>query len=48
MYAAYIFFLGWAAGNSINTAIMFLTAADTEVTKWNQRGIGVAVVFLHS
>ncbi|KAJ1542611.1 Mup1p [Saccharomyces cerevisiae] len=45
MYAAYIFFLGWAAGNSINTAIMFLTAADTEVTKWNQRGIGVAVVF---
>ncbi|KAH7591655.1 Amino acid permease [Nakaseomyces glabratus] len=45
MYASYVFFLGWAAGNSVNTAVMFLTAANTEVTKWNQRGIGVAVVF---
>lgn len=45
MYASYVFFLGWAAGNSINTAVMFLTAADTEVTKWNQRGIAVAVIF---
>lgn len=44
MYAAYVFFLGWAAGNSVNTAVMFLTAADVEVTKWNQRGIAVAVV----
>ncbi|CCH58623.1 hypothetical protein TBLA_0A08340 [Henningerozyma blattae CBS 6284] len=44
MYAAYVFFLGWAAGNSINTAVMFLTAADTEITKWNQRGIAVAVI----
>ncbi|SCV01666.1 LAMI_0G12948g1_1 [Lachancea mirantina] len=44
MYAAYIFFLGWAAGNSVNTAVMFLTAAKAEVTEWNQRGIGVAVV----
>ncbi|KAG0660968.1 methionine permease, partial [Maudiozyma exigua] len=45
MYASYVFFLGWAAGNSINTAVMFLTAADAEVTKWNQRGIAVAVIF---
>ena len=45
MYASYVFFLGWAAGNSVNTAVMFLTAADTEVTKWNQRGIAVAVIF---
>ncbi|CCD27085.1 Mup1p NDAI_0J01930 [Naumovozyma dairenensis CBS 421] len=45
MYAAYVFFLGWAAGNSINTAVMFLTAANAEVTEWNQRGIGVAIVF---
>lgn len=44
MYAAYIFFLGWAAGNSVNTAVMFLTAADAEITEWNQRGVGVAVV----
>ena len=45
MYASYVLFLGWAAGNSVNTAVMFLTAADTEVTKWNQRGIAVAVIF---
>ncbi|SMN18668.1 similar to Saccharomyces cerevisiae YGR055W MUP1 High affinity methionine permease, integral membrane protein with 13 putative membrane-spanning regions [Maudiozyma saulgeensis] len=45
MYASYVFFLGWAAGNSVNTAVMFLTAADVEVTKWNQRGIAVAVIF---
>lgn len=45
MYAAYVFFLGWAAGNSINTAVMFLTAGDAKITEWNQRGIGVAVIF---
>lgn len=44
MYASYVFFLGWAAGNSVNTAVMFLTAANIEVTTWNQRGIGVAVI----
>lgn len=45
MYAAYVFFLGWAAGNSINTAVMFLTAGNANITEWNQRGIGVGVVF---
>ena len=45
MYAAYVFFLGWAAGNSVNTAVMFLTAAGADVTTWNQRGIAVAVIF---
>lgn len=44
MYASYVFFLGWAASNSVNSAVMFLTAADVEVTKWNQRGVAVAVV----
>ncbi|CAH02514.1 Mup1p [Kluyveromyces lactis] len=44
MYGAYVFFLGWAAGNSVNTAVMFLTAANADITEWNQRGIGVAVV----
>lgn len=44
MYAAYIFFLGWAAGNSVNTAIMFLTAADVELTRWKQNGLAVAVI----
>lgn len=45
MYASYVFFLGWAAGNSVNTAVMFLTAGDATVTTWNQRGIAVAVIF---
>lgn len=45
MYASYVFFLGWAAGNSVNTAVMFLTAANAEITEWNQRGIAVAVIF---
>lgn len=45
MYASYVFFLGWAAGNSVNTAVMFLTAADHPITEWNQRGIAVAVIF---
>ncbi|SSD61927.1 probable High-affinity methionine permease [Saccharomycodes ludwigii] len=43
-YASYIFFLGWAAGNSVNCAIMFLTAGNVEITEWNQRGVGVAVI----
>lgn len=44
MYASYIFFLGWAAGNSIVTGEFLLEAAGKEVTKWNSRGIGCAVV----
>lgn len=44
MYAAYVFFLGWAASNSVNSAVMFLTAADVEITTWKQRGVAVAVV----
>ncbi|CCF56060.1 hypothetical protein KAFR_0A06250 [Kazachstania africana CBS 2517] len=44
MYAAYVFFLGWAAGNSVNTAVMFLTAADADVTEWREKGIGCAVI----
>ncbi|GMM37897.1 Mup1 protein [Saccharomycopsis crataegensis] len=44
MYATYIFFLGWAAGNSIIFGEYILTAANVEVTRWNQRGIGVACV----
>lgn len=44
MYAAYVFFLGWAAGNSIVFGEYILTAAGVEVTRWNQRGIGIACV----
>lgn len=44
MYAAYIFFLGWAAGNSIVTGEFLLTAAGVEATQWNTRAIGVGVI----
>lgn len=44
MYASYVFFLGWAAGNSIVTGEFLLNAAGKEITKWNSRGIGVAVI----
>lgn len=41
-YAAYAFLLGWAASNSVVFGEYILVAADKEVTRWNQRGIGVA------
>ncbi|KAG7664531.1 MUP1 [[Candida] subhashii] len=44
MYASYVFFLGWAAGNSIVVGEYLLNAAGKEVTQWNSRGIGIAVI----
>ncbi|KAI5968324.1 MUP1 [Candida margitis] len=44
MYASYVFFLGWAAGNSVVVGEYILNAAGKEVTQWNSRGIGVAVI----
>lgn len=44
MYGAYVFFLGWASGNSIVFGEYILTAAGVEVTRWNQRGIGIACI----
>ncbi|KAI5958784.1 MUP1 [Candida theae] len=44
MYASYVFFLGWAAGNSIVVGEYILNAAGKEVTQWNSRGIGLAVI----
>ncbi|KAI3403018.2 MUP1 [Candida oxycetoniae] len=44
MYAAYVFFLGWAAGNSIVVGEYILNAAGKEPGQWNSRGIGVAVI----
>ncbi|KAK6455570.1 high affinity methionine permease [Scheffersomyces xylosifermentans] len=44
MYASYVFFLGWAAGNSIVVGEYILNAAGKEVTQWNSRGIGIAVI----
>ncbi|KAJ5923588.1 hypothetical protein N7454_008833 [Penicillium verhagenii] len=42
MYAAYAFLLGWAASNSVVFGQYILNAADIEVGRWNQRGIGLA------
>lgn len=44
MYASYIFFLGWAAGNSIVTGEFLLNAAGKTAGQWNSRAIGVGVI----
>lgn len=44
MYASYIFFLGWASGNSIVTGEYLLNAAGKEITQWNSRAIGIGVI----
>lgn len=44
MYGSYVFFLGWAAGNSVVTGEFLLNAAGQEVTKWNSRGLGIGVI----
>ncbi|ODH51486.1 hypothetical protein GX48_02354 [Paracoccidioides brasiliensis] len=46
MFASYAFFLGWAAGNSIAFGEYVLHAANVEVNRWNQRGIGLACITL--
>ncbi|AMD18899.1 HBL003Cp [Eremothecium sinecaudum] len=45
LYASYAFFLGWAAGNSLIVARMFLIAGNVELTTWNERGAAVGVMF---
>ena len=42
MFAAYVVLLGWAASNSVVFGEYILNAADVEVSRWNQRGIGLA------
>lgn len=42
MFAAYAVLLGWAASNSVVFGQYILNAADIEVGRWNQRGIGLA------
>ncbi|CAN6653408.1 high-affinity methionine permease [Trichomonascus vanleenenianus] len=44
MYASYVFLLGWAASNSVIFGEYILYAAGTEVTRWNQRLVGLACV----
>ncbi|KAJ5090843.1 hypothetical protein N7532_009527 [Penicillium argentinense] len=42
MFAAYAFLLGWAASNSVVFGEYILNAAEVEIGRWNQRGIGLA------
>jgi amino acid transporter len=42
MFAAYAVLLGWAASNSVVFGQYILNAAEIEVGRWNQRGIGLA------
>ncbi|KAJ5774124.1 hypothetical protein N7457_009020 [Penicillium paradoxum] len=42
MFAAYAVLLGWAASNSVVFGQYILNAAEIEVGRWNQRGIGMA------
>ncbi|KAF4459611.1 amino acid permease [Fusarium albosuccineum] len=44
MYAAYIILMGWASGNSVVFGEYILHAANKEVDRWNQRGIGLACI----
>lgn len=44
MYTGYVVLLGWAGSNSVVFGEYILNAANVEVTRWNQRGIGLACI----
>lgn len=44
MYSGYVVLLGWAGSNSVVFGEYILNAANVEVTRWNQRGIGLACI----
>ena len=44
MYAAYVVLLGWAGSNSVVFGEYILHAAQVDVNRWNQRGIGLACI----
>ncbi|KAL5313520.1 hypothetical protein ACEPPN_017940 [Leptodophora sp. 'Broadleaf-Isolate-01'] len=44
MYASWVMLLGWAGGNSVVFGEYILHAANVEVTRWNQRGVGLACI----
>lgn len=43
-YAMYVVLLGWAGSNSVVFGEYILNATNTEVTRWNQRGVGLACI----
>ncbi|KAH8661559.1 amino acid/polyamine transporter I [Tricladium varicosporioides] len=44
MYAGYVVLLGWAGSNSVIFGEYILNAANVEVDRWNQRGVGLACI----
>ncbi|TEA22329.1 High-affinity methionine permease [Colletotrichum sidae] len=44
LYTGYVILLGWASGNSVVFGEYILHAANVEVDRWNQRGIGLACI----
>jgi amino acid transporter len=44
MYSGYVVLLGWAGSNSVVFGEYILNAAGVEVTRWNQRGVGLACI----
>lgn len=44
LYTGYVVLLGWSAGNSVIFGEYILHAAQVEVTRWNQRGVGLACI----
>ncbi|KAF1979462.1 amino acid transporter [Bimuria novae-zelandiae CBS 107.79] len=44
LYTGYVVLLGWAGSNSVVFGEYILHAANVEVNRWNQRGIGLACI----
>ncbi|PKS09324.1 hypothetical protein jhhlp_003938 [Lomentospora prolificans] len=44
LYAGYVVLLGWASSNSVVFGEYILHAAQVEVDRWNQRGVGLACI----
>ncbi|KAH8708345.1 amino acid/polyamine transporter I [Phaeosphaeriaceae sp. PMI808] len=42
LYTGYVVLLGWAGSNSVVFGEYILHAANVEVNRWNQRGVGLA------
>ena len=44
LYTGYVVLLGWAGSNSVVFGEYILHAANVEVGRWNQRGVGLACI----
>lgn len=44
VYTGYVVLLGWAGSNSVVFGEYILYAAQVEVNRWNQRGVGLACI----